>query len=76
MKNTSQSWSAALYVRLSKEDELKGESKALPELRKHALWYLGNLAGAKPLKLKAANIKTLAELREICSEALNLKAKE
>jgi len=56
--------------------ELKGESKALPELRKHALWYLGNLTGAKPLKLKAANIKTLGELREICLEALNLKVKE
>ncbi len=33
MNNFSQSWSAALYVRLSKEDELKGESNSISAQR-------------------------------------------
>lgn len=54
---------------------LKGEKKAAAELRKHALWYLGNLIGAKPLKIKAACINSFDDLKEVCNEAISLGLK-
>ena len=45
---------------------LKGERRAMPELRKHLLWYLGRLSGAKPYKNQMAQVNTLAELSAIC----------
>ena len=54
---------------------LKGERKAIAELRKHALWYLGHLIGAKNLKTKAACIKSYSDLVEVCNIAINLGLK-
>lgn len=57
---------------------LKGERRAMPELRKHLLWYLGRLSGAKPYKNQMAQVNTLAELSAICDrlEQAGLKRKE
>jgi len=49
----------------------KGERKAIAELRKHTLWYLGNLRGAKSLKVKASMINSLEELKTVCDIAIN-----
>lgn len=54
---------------------LKGERKAVAELRKHALWYLGHLIGAKPLKTKAACINSYKDLEAVCNEAIALGLK-
>ena len=48
--------------------ELKAEHRAMPELRKHMLWYLGNLRGAKPYKPRMAQINTLEEFLLLCEE--------
>ena len=48
----------------------KGEKKAIAELRKHTLWYLGNLIGAKTLKVKASMINSLDELKDVCDIAI------
>ena len=46
----------------------KAESRAMPELRKHMLWYLGRLRGAKPFKQRMAQIVTLEEFMSLCDE--------
>ena len=46
----------------------KAESRAMPELRKHMLWYLGRLKGAKPFKPRMAQISTLDEFLNLCEE--------
>ena len=46
----------------------KAESRAMPELRKHMLWYLGRLKGAKPFKARMAQIITLPEFLALCDE--------
>lgn len=46
----------------------KSEERAIPEARKHLLWYLHGLRGAKPFKLKFAMVKTYDEFLEICQE--------
>ncbi|MBR5536340.1 MAG: tRNA dihydrouridine synthase DusB [Clostridia bacterium] len=48
--------------------ELKAEHRAMPELRKHMLWYLGNLRGAKSYKPRMAQINTLEEFLTLCEE--------
>ena len=48
--------------------ELKAEHRAMPELRKHMLWYLGNLRGAKSYKPRMAQINTMEEFLSICEE--------
>ena len=48
--------------------ELKAEHRAVPELRKHMLWYLGNLRGAKSYKPRMAQINTLNEFLALCEE--------
>ncbi len=48
--------------------EEKGEARAMPEMRKHALWYLARIRGGRPFKLRASMIKSLSELSEICGE--------
>ena len=48
--------------------ELKAEHRAMPELRKHMLWYLGRLKGAKPYKPRMAQITTLEEFLQLCEE--------
>ena len=48
--------------------EWKAEHRAMPELRKHMLWYLGNLRGAKAYKPRMAQINTLAEFIALCEE--------
>ena len=48
--------------------EWKAEHRAMPELRKHMLWYLGNLRGAKAYKPRMAQINTLAEFLALCEE--------
>ena len=40
----------------------------MPELRKHMLWYLGRLKGAKPFKARMAQITTLPEFLALCDE--------
>ena len=73
----SQSLMDALITQAEIACAHKGEGRAIAELRKHALWYLGNLIGAKPLKTEAACINSLSELRQICKKAIdqNLKAR-
>ncbi len=46
----------------------KAESRAMPELRKHMLWYLGRFKGAKPFKLQMSQISTLEEFFALCEE--------
>ena len=48
--------------------ELKAEHRAMPELRKHMLWYLGNLRGAKSYKPRMAQINTMEEFLSLCEE--------
>lgn len=48
----------------------KGESRAMPEARKHLLWYLKGIRGAKPFKLAFSRVNTLAEFRAVCGEML------
>lgn len=69
-------------TRLHTEDELtetllrhaelicrqKGEGRAIREMRKHGMWYLAGLRGAKPLKLRMAQAETLADIADICDE--------
>lgn len=47
---------------------LKPESRAMPELRKHMLWYLGRMRGAKPYKPRMAQISTLEAFDCLCDE--------
>ena len=47
---------------------LKAESRAMPELRKHMLWYLGRLKGAKAFKPRMAQVSTLEEFSALCDE--------
>lgn len=47
---------------------LKAESRAMPELRKHMLWYLGRLKGAKAFKPRMAQVSTLEEFNALCNE--------
>ena len=47
---------------------LKAEHRAMPELRKHMLWYLGNLRGAKSYKPRMAQINTMEEFLSLCEE--------
>ena len=47
---------------------LKAESRAMPELRKHMLWYLGRLKGAKAFKPRMAQVSTLNEFNALCDE--------
>ncbi|MEA5038558.1 MAG: tRNA dihydrouridine synthase DusB [Clostridiaceae bacterium] len=49
----------------------KGERRAMPELRKHGLWYLARLHGAKPYKAAMAAILTMEDLRKLCEEILS-----
>jgi tRNA-dihydrouridine synthase len=49
----------------------KGEKRAIAELRKHTLWYLGNLIGSKTLKVKASMINSLDELKTVCCMAIH-----
>ena len=44
----------------------KGESRAMPEARKHILWYLKGVRGAKPFKLEFSHVNTLAQFRALC----------
>ncbi len=48
--------------------QFKSERRAMPELRKHMLWYLGRFKGAKPFKLRMAQISTLEEFLALCAE--------
>ena len=46
----------------------KSEHRAMPELRKHLLWYLGHLSGGKPYKAKMAQVTTETEFLSLCGE--------
>ena len=46
----------------------KSEHRAMPELRKHLLWYLGHLSGSKPYKAKMAQVTTESEFLALCGE--------
>ncbi len=48
----------------------KGEDRAMPEARKHILWYLKGVRGAKPFKLKFSAVSTLEQFRALCGEML------
>ena len=47
---------------------LKAEHRAMPELRKHMLWYLCNLRGAKSYKPRMTQINTMEEFLSLCEE--------
>ena len=48
----------------------KGEGKAMPEARKHILWYLKGVRGAKPYQQKFSGENTLEEFRQLCARML------
>ena len=48
----------------------KGEGKAMPEARKHILWYLKGVRGAKPYKQKFSGVNKLEEFRQLCARML------
>ena len=64
------------HVRLACEK--KGERRAMPELRKHMLWYLSRLSGARPFKTRMAMISSQEEFLSLCGEIEkeNLSLKE
>jgi tRNA-dihydrouridine synthase B len=51
------------HVRLTVQR--KGEARAMPEIRKHMLWYLGRLRGGKPFKARMSAVSTLAEFEAL-----------
>jgi nifR3 family TIM-barrel protein len=51
----------------------KGETQAIREMRKHAMWYFSGLRCAASLKKEAGYMKTLSELKEICEKAIILQ---
>lgn len=53
--------------------EMKGEARGMPEIRKHALWYLGRLRGGKPFKVQMAQVATLRQFEEICDGLLQAR---
>lgn len=48
----------------------KGESVAIREMRKHAMWYVSGLRGAAALKRQAGLMKTAEDLKEFCNAVL------
>ena len=46
----------------------KTEHRAMPELRKHILWYLGHLNGGKPFKAKMSQVTEEREFLALCEE--------
>ncbi|MBQ7492153.1 MAG: tRNA dihydrouridine synthase DusB [Clostridia bacterium] len=56
----------------------KSEHRAMPELRKHILWYLGHLNGGKPYKAKMSQVTAESEFLALCEEmeAAGLTLKE
>ena len=61
---------AAMDEQLTLMCRRKGEARAMPEARKHILWYLKGIRGAKPFKRKFSAVCTLAEFRALCGEML------
>lgn len=51
--------------------ERKTENRAMAEARKHMLWYLRGVVGAKPYKLLLAQVRTYAQAVDICNEMEN-----
>lgn len=49
----------------------KGEKRALPEMRKHILWYLDMLRKSKPYKVKMSVVSSKDEFMNICQEIEN-----
>ncbi len=49
--------------------ERKGEH-AVVEMRKHALWYLARIQGAKPFKTQMATVSSYAEFKEVCHQII------
>lgn len=67
---TAQDVVAAMLEHMELACARKGEVRAIPELRKHALWYLGRLRGAKQYKLQMSQVKTAQEFRAVCGVLL------
>jgi len=55
---------------MSKLVSLKGEAKAIPEMRKHLAWYLKGLPKTAALKEKIFHIKSAAEIEKILLDYL------
>ena len=71
--NTPPDYCCAQFVEVMRRHarltcQQKVESRAMPELRKHMLWYLGRLKGAKAFKPRMAQISTLEEFLGLCEE--------
>ncbi len=52
----------------------KGEEKAMPEARKHILWYLKGVRGAKPFKREFSTVRTMEEFRTLCRRMMETLA--
>ncbi len=52
--------------------EFKGESRAMPEMRKHGLWYLDRLKGMRQMKVKMAAVSAYSQLESLCEEIRSL----
>ena len=46
----------------------KGEARAIPEARKHMLWYLKGVRGAKKYKIAMTQLSTLEQVRQLLKE--------
>ncbi len=51
----------------------KGETQAIREMRKHAMWYFSGLRNAASLKKEAGYMKNFEELKKICEKAVILQ---
>ena len=51
----------------------KGETQAIREMRKHAMWYFSGLRCAASLKKEAGYMKSFEELKKICEKAVILQ---
>ena len=66
---------STMLAHIGRMCQLQGEKLAMPQARKHALWYLGNLRGAKPYKAEAAQVGTYRELEGLCERVSGLSVR-
>lgn len=60
---------ATLFLHYKKEMALRGEDRALLEMRKHIAWYIAGYRGAAKAKAKIMVAKSYAEVEQILQDA-------
>lgn len=68
LRHTAQELISVMKRHTALTCRLKPERRAMPELRKHLLWYLGRLSGAKSFKVRMSQVQSLEEFYLLCEE--------